>query len=274
MSHPTLRPVVTAYRRALSSQFSFRILRLSFVPLLLSLLTGFTILYFAANPLMDLIQTIFARYELNDYIGAGALKMIMVPLILMVLLLPLTLVIVTLIMNVAAMPAIVKHVGARQYPNLAQKKGGTLIGGLALNVVTMLKFVPIWLVTLPLYIFPPLAIMVQVILFGRLNARVMAYDALADHASAEEFAAIVKLHARHLTTIGVISGACGAIPGMVWLGGAITLLFPVLAPLSIWLFIMVFIFTALWFQYYCMQALEELRAAQRGSGKDAVAVHA
>jgi hypothetical protein len=35
---------------------------------------------------------------------------------------------------------------------------------------------------------------------------------------------------------------------------------------------MVFIFTALWFQYYCMQALEELRAARRG--KDAVAVHA
>ncbi len=278
MSQPTLRPVVTAYRRALSSQFSFKILRLSFVPLLLSLVTGFTILYFAANPLMDLIQAIFTRYNLNDYVGAGALKMIMVPLILMVLLLPLTLVIVTLIMNVAAMPAIVKHVAARQYPNLEEKSGGTIMGGLMLNVVTMLKFVPIWLVTLPLYIFPPLAIAVQVILFGRLNARVMAYDALADHASVEEFATIIKLHARDLTTIGVISGACGAIPGLVWLGGAITLLFPILAPLSIWLFIMVFIFTALWFQYYCMQALEELRVARRlngdGDAKDAAAVHA
>ncbi|WP_426105600.1 EI24 domain-containing protein [Massilia sp. TSP1-1-2] len=271
MSQPTLRPVVTAYRRALSSQFSFKILRMSFVPLLLSLVIGFTILYFAANPLMDVIQSIFSRYNLNDYTGASMFKMIVVPLILMVLLLPLTLVIVTLIMNVAAMPAIVKHVAARQYAGLEEKKGGTMTGGLWLNLVTMLKFVPIWLVTLPLYIFPPLAIAVQVILFGRLNARVMAYDALADHASAEEFAAIVKLHARDLTTIGVISGACGAIPGLVWLGGAITLMFPVLAPLSIWLFIMVFIFTALWFQYYCMQALEELRAARRG--KDAVAVH-
>jgi hypothetical protein len=255
------RPVLAAYRRALGSQFSFRILRLSFVPLLLSLVAGFTILYFAANPLMDAIQALFTRYNLNDYVGAGALKMIMVPLILMVLLLPLTLVLVTLIMNIAAMPAIVKHVAARQYPDLAQKNGGTLLGGLLLNVVTMLKFVPIWLVTLPLYIFPPLAIAVQVILFGRLNARVMAYDALADHASADEFATILRTHAKNLTTIGVISGACGAIPGLVWLGGAITLLFPVLAPLSIWLFIMVFIFTALWFQYYCMQALAELRAA-------------
>jgi hypothetical protein len=173
---------------------------------------------------------------------------------------------------VAAMPAIVKHVGARQYRNLEEKKGGSLLGGLLLNVVTMLKFVPIWLVTLPLYIFPPLAIVVQVVLFGRLNARVMAYDALADHASGDEFAAIIAGHSKNLTMIGVICGACGAIPGMVWLGGAVTFLFPILAPLSIWLFIMVFIFTALWFQYYCMQALEDLRAGQQD--KPALAVQA
>lgn len=272
MSQPTPRPVVTAYRRALGSQFSLRMLTLSFIPLLLSLGLGFAILYLAYTPLMDLIQLIYNRYELNSYMGASALKMIMVPLMLMVLLLPLTLILVTVIMNLLAMPAIVKHVGARQFPDLEEKKGGTILGGLALNLVTMLKFVPIWLVTLPLYIFPPLAIAVQVILFGRLNARVMAYDALADHASREEFASILAAHSKNLTMIGVIAGACGAIPGLVWLGGALVVLFPVLAPLSIWLFIMVFIFTALWFQYYCMQALEELRAAQRG--EQAVAVHA
>jgi hypothetical protein len=272
MSMPLPRPVLAAYRRALSSQFSLKMLSLSFIPLLLSLVLGFTILYFAASPLMDLIQSLYNRYELNGYFGASAFKMIMVPLILMVALLPLTLVIVTAIMNVAAMPAIVKHVGARQYRNLEEKKGGTMLGGLLLNAVTMLKFLPIWLVTLPLYIFPPLAIAVQVVLFGRLNARVMAYDALADHASREEFAAIIAGHSKNLTMIGVICGACGAIPGMVWLGGAVTFLFPILAPLSIWLFIMVFIFSALWFQYYCMQALEDLRAGQ--ADKPAVAVQA
>jgi hypothetical protein len=262
MSLPSPRPVATAYRRALGSQFSGKILSLSFIPLVLSLVLGFAILYFLYTPLMDLVQMLYNRYDLNSYMGAGTLKMIMVPLILMVLLLPITLIIVTLIMNVLAMPAIVKHVSGRQFPTLEEKKGGTIMGGLMLNIVTMLKFVPIWLVTLPLYIFPPLAIAVQVILFGRLNARVMAYDALADHASPEEFATIIATHSKNLTMIGVISGACGAIPGFVWLAGAVVVLFPILAPLSIWLFIMVFIFTALWFQYYCMQALEELRAAR------------
>ena len=274
MSLPTPRPVLTAYRRALSAQMSMRMLTLSFIPLLLSLALGFAILYFAYTPLLDLVQSLYNRYDLNSYMFAGTLKMIIVPLILMILLLPLSFIIVTLVMNVLAMPVIVKHVGTRAYPQLAEKKGGTIMGSLLLNTVTLLKFIPIWLVTLPLYVFPPLAIAVQVILYGRLNARVMAYDALADHASKEEFATIVRTHAKNLTTIGVISGACGAIPGMIWLGGALVVLFPLLVPLSIWLFIMVFIFTALWFQYYCMQALEELRAAQpdvAGSGVDHVA---
>jgi hypothetical protein len=39
-------------------------------------------------------------------------------------------------------------------------------------------------------------------------------------------------------------------------------LFPVLAVLSIWLYLIIFIFTGLWFQYYCLQALADLRAGQ------------
>jgi len=33
----------------------------------------------------------------------------------------------------------------------------------------------------------------------------------------------------------------------------------VLAVLSIWLYLIIFIFTGLWFQYYCLQALADLR---------------
>jgi hypothetical protein len=273
MSQTLPRPVLTAYRRALSSQFSFRVLRLSFVPLLLALAVGFAILYFAANPLLELIQSLYDRYELNQYMGMSVAKMIVVPLILIIALLPITLVVVTLIMNFAAMPVIVKHVSERQYPDLEEKKGGTLMGGILLNVVTFLKFVPLWLITLPLYFFPPVAIVVQVILFGRLNKRVMAYDAMADHASAEEFETIMRTHSRNLTMIGAITGAGASIPGLVWVGGAfLFVLFPLLAALSVWLFIMVFIFSALWFQYYCMQALQELRAAR--PDQEAVAVSA
>jgi hypothetical protein len=59
-----------------------------------------------------------------------------------------------------------------------------------------------------------------------------------------------------------VSGAAGAIPGLVWMSGAAAvLLFPLLAAVSIWLYVMVFIFTGLWFEHYCLQALADLRAA-------------
>jgi hypothetical protein len=38
-------------------------------------------------------------------------------------------------------------------------------------------------------------------------------------------------------------------------------LFPVLAIVSAWLYVLIFLFTGLWFQYYCLQALADLRAA-------------
>ena len=42
-------------------------------------------------------------------------------------------------------------------------------------------------------------------------------------------------------------------------------LFPFLAALSIWLYVVIFIFTGLWFQYYCLQALADLRAGARAA---------
>jgi hypothetical protein len=38
-------------------------------------------------------------------------------------------------------------------------------------------------------------------------------------------------------------------------------LFPVLAGISIWLYVLVFVFGGLWFQYYCLEALARHRAA-------------
>jgi hypothetical protein len=60
-----------------------------------------------------------------------------------------------------------------------------------------------------------------------------------------------------------VSGLLGALPGVAWIGGALfsVVLFPFLAVLSIWLYLVIFIFTGLWFQYFCLQALADLRAA-------------
>jgi hypothetical protein len=269
-----MRAVLNAYGRALSSQLSGRMLLLSALPFALSVALWGTLLYFGMQPLIDYVQALFEQYGAYKAsggwltsMGLGVLKTVVVPLVAMLLLLPLMILTSLLVMGIVAMPAIGRHVSARQFAGLEMKQGGSTLGSLAINFGSVLLFVPLWLMTLPLYFFAPLALAAQVALWGWLTARVMSYDALAAHASADERRAIMRKHRWPLLAIGMVSGAFGALPGIVWIGGALisVVLFPFLAMLSIWLYLVIFIFTGLWFQYYCLQALRELRALDAGA---------
>lgn len=279
MTQLSMRPVLTAFGRALLSQFTGRILLLSAVPFLLSVTVWGTLLYLGLQPLFDAIQVYFethSGYQVSggmlSMVGLGFLKTVIVPLVAVLLLLPMMILTALVFMGVAAMPAIVKHVAARQFPALEQKRGGSFLGSVKTNVTGMLVFIPLWLVTLPLY---PLSVLVQIALWGWLTARVMTYDALADHASDEERETIKRVHRKQLLVIGTVSGVTGALPGIVWVGGTVftVVLFPILAPISIWIFVMIFIFTGLWFQYYCLQALQDLRAQAAPAEQVAPAVN-
>jgi hypothetical protein len=260
--------VLTAYGRALRAQFSSRMLLLSVVPLLLSVALWGGLLWLWLQPLLDWLHTMFAEHggfeasgSVLASLGLGMLKTLVVPLVAMLLLLPLMIATSLLFMGVAAMPAIARHVGRRQFPDLEQKHGGSLAGSLMVNLTGIVVFALLWLLTLPLYAFPPLAVLAQALLWGWLTARVMSYDALADYASTEERRELAHRRRGPLLAIGAISGLAGALPGIAWIGGALLsfVLFPFLAVLSIWLYLLIFIFTGLWFQYYCLQALAELR---------------
>jgi len=268
-----VRPIAIAYGRALRSQFSRRMLLLSIVPLLLSLALWGGLLYAGMQPLYDWLHAVFSEYGLFETsgsilatLGLGFLKTLVVPLVAMLALLPLMIITSLLFIGVGAMPAIARHVSRIQFPGLERKEGGSFLGSLAINLSSIVVFVLLWIVTLPLYALAPLALAVQALLWGWLTARVMSYDALSIHASAEERHAIVRGRRRQLLVIGTISGLLGALPGVVWIGGALlsVVLFPILAVLSIWLYLIIFIFTGLWFQYYCLQALADLRADEAG----------
>lgn len=258
---------MTAYGRALKSQFNASMLMLSVLPVLLSLALWGVLLYFGLAPAEAMISAWlpepgdpngwFAQY------GAGALKVVAVTVIAVLLTLPMMIFTSLLFMGVAAMPSIVKHVGQRQFPSMVQKQGGSFAGSVRTNLGTIALAIPLWLLTLPLYIIPPLAVLAQVLLWGRVTSIVMCYDALAEHASEAERTTIMREHRRQLTLIGMLSGAVGALPGIVWIGGTIisVVLFPILAVLAVWIYVLIFMFTALWFQYYCLQALEDLRLA-------------
>lgn len=265
-----MRNVFNSYGRALLSQLHGKMLLLSALPFLLSLLLWGLLLYWGLQPLIDSLQALFAEHDLFrtssavlGTFGLGMLKTVIVPLIAMFMLLPLMILTALIFMGVLAMPAIGRHVGGRHFPQLEKKHGGSLLGSVGTSLATFLLFIVVWAALLPLYAFPPAALVGQALLWGWLTYRVMAYDAMADYASAEERQAIMRSRRTQLLLIGVVSGAAGAVPGMLWMGGVMSVVFfPFLAAFAIWLYVVIFIFTGLWFQYYCLEALSALRGVQ------------
>ncbi|MES2348043.1 MAG: EI24 domain-containing protein [Pseudomonadota bacterium] len=260
--------VLRSWGRAFLSQWHGRMLAMSVVPFLLAVGVWAVLLYLGLQPLVDWLHLLFTEHDgfarsgsLLSSLGLGALKTVVVPLIAMLLLLPLMILTALVFIGVVAMPLIGRHVGRRHYPQLEQRKGGTLLGSAGVALGGMAIFIGLWIVILPLYAFPPLAVAVQACLWGWLTTRVMVYDALADYASVDERRQILAEHRWRLLVIGIVSGAAGALPGAIWLGGVMAVvLFPFLAAISIWLYVLIFIFTGLWFAYYCLDALARLRA--------------
>lgn len=262
-----MRAVLNAYGRALLSQLHGRILLLSLIPFVLSVVLWGGLLYLWLQPLVDSLQMLFIEHDMFKLSGSvlstfglGMLKTVIVPLIAMFMLLPLMILTALVFIGVAAMPAIARHVGGRHFPWLEKKRGGSLLGSFVTAIVSFLLFMLVWIVTLPLYALPPLALLVQALLWGWLTYRVMAYDALADYASEAERTTLMHARRWPLLVIGMVSGAAGSVPGLLWMGGAMSVVFfPFLAAFAIWLYILIFIFTGLWFQYYCLEALAALR---------------
>src|SRR5438552_5909920 len=265
-----MRPVIVAFGRALLSQFHVRMLMLTFLPFLLSVVIWGLALWLGLQPLVDWLQNYFvgsggmqAAGNALSWLGLGALKTVIVPWMALWLLLPMMILTALVFVGLFALPAVARHVGGRHYAELQQRKGGTLFGSIWISLSSFLLFCVLWLATLPLWLVPPLAFVIPALLWGWLTYRVIAYDALSAYADKDEIKAILKIHRWPLLMIGIITGAMGAAPTLLWLGGALWLIvLPVMAAGSIWLYVLVFVFTGLWFEYYCLEALSKYRAAQ------------
>lgn len=263
-----MRAVTAAFGRAVVTQLHIRMLLLSIAPFLLSLLIWGLILYFSFQPMLDWVHGYFLANDLFRSAGGwlstwgGTIAAsVIVPLVAMWVFLPLMILTALVFIGVMAMPVIIGHIAGRHYPLLERRRGGSFAGSLWRSLSSFAIFVLLWIVSLPLSVIPPLGFVITPLLWGWLTYRVLSYDALAEHADKEEFQAILRLHRTPLLVIGTLTGILGAAPTLLWLGGALFIIFlPVFAVLSIWLYVLVFIFTGIWFEHYCLNALAAYRA--------------
>jgi hypothetical protein len=195
-----------------------------------------------------------------DQISGGAFRPVIGPLVVVALSVPVLLITALLLVASVMMPVIVTLVAQRRFALLDRRRGAgwwrSLLHSLA---ATALAFGAL-LATLPLWLFPPLALLLPPLIWGWLTSRVMAFDALADHASNEERQILVADHRWQFLGMGVVAGFLGAAPSLVWVTGAMALpMMPLLVPLFVWAYTLVFAFAALWYAHYGLGALADMR---------------
>ena len=193
-------------------------------------------------------------------IGLTGLNAVLAPVLLLLLSVPLIVIASLLFVSIVMTPAMVTLVAERRFPALERKKGGAFWASIVWSLGATLVAAIALLLSTPLWLIPPLILVLPPLIWGWLTYRVMAYDALADHASLDERREIFKSQRLPLLAIGVLSGYLGAAPSLIWASGALFIaLAPLLVPLAIWLYTLVFAFSSLWFSHYALGELAQLR---------------
>jgi uncharacterized protein involved in cysteine biosynthesis len=136
---------------------------------------------------------------------------------------------------------IVPLVAERGYPRLERRRGGTAAGSVWNAVTSITLFAFLWLLSLPLWLTGIGALLLPALISALFNQRMFRYDALAEHASAVEYRAVLRASGGRLYALGLALAALYYVP-------FVNLLAPILSGLA--------------FTHLCLAELTRLRARQ------------
>lgn len=244
-----------------------RVIALSLLPLLLmgALALGLSHFYWetaveAVRLWLESFGLLASFWNWLGAIGLIEVKAYIAPLLVLVGVTPLIVIISLFLVAMLMTPALVSLVAQRRFSSLERKKGGSFIVSVAWSLGSTVVAFAALVASVPLWLIPPLVLILPPLIWGWLTYRVMAFDALAEHASQAERVEIFRRHRMSLLGIGILSGYLGAAPAIVWASGILfAAAFFVMIPLAIWIYTLVFAFSSLWFAHYCLAALERLR---------------
>jgi len=209
-----MTPLLDALLRAFRDLFQFRVLWIVIWPILaaalLWLISGVVFwdtlsAWFASGLAAIGIQTWIEGVEprwVADGLQAVAHLILFVPLVFITAL---------VITALFAMPALIRLVAERDYPQLKREYGGGIIGNLLNALLAIGIFIAIWVLTLPLWLIGA-GVAVPFIAATYLNQRLFRYDALAEHASRVEMQTMASLHRLSWLGLGLLTGLLQFVP--------------------------------------------------------------
>lgn len=260
--------LIEAFWRALGTVTQPRIWAWALPPLVLVLALVGGLAWALWEPSLDAVRALVGRVEVSDGVwrwlhdaGWGSWRTMLAPVVVVVLALPLVLLTSLLAVALLAAPGIARHVAARRHPGLELREGCGLARRLVWTAATALAALLALGVSLPLWLVPPLALVLPPLIWGWLAARVLGYHALALHAAPDERRRVRRGRRGSLWLMGLATGYLALLPALLWSIGSIAF---VLAPFFLlaaaFLFVLVFVFAAAWFAHLVLAEPAALRA--------------
>ena len=263
-----LPQVFKSFGMALVGTMHPRMLWLSFRPfLIVSVLWG-CLIWLTWTPALETLSIFLTTSVFTSWIQEGLVwagfenaRVWIAPLFFVMLIIPLITISLLVFIAFSTVPSIVKIASRQsQFQDLECKKGGGFFGSLIYSLWSALICLALVILTLPVWWVPPLVAVLPPLLWGWLTMRLMSYDVLAKHASSEERDLLLQKYRWPLLCMGIASGMLAAVPTFFWATSALALvLFPIVSFIALWIYSLIFVFAALWFSYFLLDALKQLR---------------
>lgn len=266
-----MKLLLDSFWRAAAYCLHPRVIGLSLLPLVIcgSLVFGFMFFFWegaiaSVRATLENWRLVESLLQWLDSYGLQSFRSALAAMVVLAGVLPVVILLSLLLVALLMTPAIVRLVAQRRFPLLEKKRGGTLMQSIAASLGATLLALALLVLSIPLWLIPPLVMVLPPLIWGWLTYRVFGFDVLADHASAEERRALLKEHRIPMLTMGVVCGYLGAVPSLIWaVSGVTAIIFaPFVVLLAIWLYTLVFAFSTAWFTHYALAALQTQRGAE------------
>src|SRR3954454_14762052 len=138
--------------------------------------------------------------------------MIAAQVLLFLLFVPLVYLTALFILGVFGMQKMVDYVASRSYPQLERRRGGGIAGSGWNGLAALAGMLGLAILSIPLWLLPPLWPIIPLVILGWVNQRLLRYDALAEHADAEEMRRLFRRHRGTLYLLGLLLALAAYIP--------------------------------------------------------------
>lgn len=217
-----LAGVGQAFGMAIRSQLHPRMLFAMLLPFVIMFVGAVVLLLVALGPLTNWLDRQItesaAVLQADEWLvslglfSLMPLKAWLLPITSVVILLPVSGILGLAVAAVCVMPMVIAHLSSTTYAGLRREGRNSFVVSLWNAVWVSILFTLGWLVTLPLWLAPPLGLFVSIFWWTFAFSRMMRLDAIVEHASPAERKALLDRHGTAFWVIGLVCALINLIP--------------------------------------------------------------